>query len=202
MISLLDCFFYSISSMLVASSLAVILVRHPVRAALFLVLSFVMAAMLWMLLEAEFLSLVLIFVYVGAIMTLFLFVIMMLPAEESLSWKKWRGFPFALLLFALLLSLLFYMLKHSLLLGASASPADTTSTYTNTQAIGHILYTQYALPFEMIGILLLVAMVAAIMLTFRGRRVDAKGQCINKQVRASKQDQLKLVNIPSEGEKG
>lgn len=187
---LFDCFFYGIATVLVLSSLMVVLLRHPVRAVLCLVLSFVMAAMLWILLGSEFLALMLLFVYVGAVMTLFLFVVMMLPDSSHLRWETWRGLPFAILLFALLMVFCFDMLKQTVLPVAGAP-----STADSAQLIGGVLYTHDALVLEMVGVLLLVAMISAVMLSFGGRKKDRRTQRIAKQLSAKKSDRLRLLDL-------
>jgi len=165
-----QCAFFLFAAVLIAAAFMTVIARNPVRSALFLVLAFFAAAALWILLEAEFLGLVLILVYVGAVMTLFLFVIMMLNIDAT---EKQRGFvsylPYAVITVAVLLAILIYALfpvvtPHTLIPQA----ADVS----NTQALGNILYTEYAYPFEIVGVLLLVAIIASIALSTKEKRFN------------------------------
>lgn len=199
MINIQALVFYSFASVLIASALMVVIAKNPVRGALFLVLSFFTSAVLWMLLEAEFLSLVLIFVYVGAVMTLFLFVVMMLnidlvPSREGFV----RYLPFGLLVMAIVVGLMLYVIgpshfgwfKNTIL---TPHPSD----YSNVKEIGQVLYTQYFYPFEIASIILLVAIIAAISLAFRGRQ-NSKSQNIAKQLSVKGKDRVRLIDIGSE----
>ena len=169
--------------------------RHPVRSVLFLVLAFFSSTVLWMLLQAEFLALVLIFVYVGAVMTLFLFVVMMLNLEIVSHRKQWmRYFPPSILLMGLLTWLMWHVIH------TAPFPKDTyhlvlqPEHYSNTQQIGLLLYTDYAYPFEIAAVLLLVAIVAVIALVFRGNQ-GRKSQRIFEQLEVKKQDRISLVHL-------
>ena len=191
--------FYSFAAALIASALMVIISRNPVRGALFLVLSFFTSAVLWMLIEAEFLSLALIFVYVGAVMTLFLFVVMMInidfvPVREGFV----RYLPFGILVMAIVVGLMLYVIgpSHFGWFGKTiqtAHPAD----YSNVKEIGQVLYTNYVYPFEIAAIILLVAIIAAISLAFRGRQ-NSKAQNIPKQLSVNRKDRVRLVDIGRE----
>ena len=183
--------FYCFSAFTIFASLMMILSNNPVRAVLSMVLAFVSMAGVWMLLEAEFLAIALILVYVGAVMVLFLFVVMMLDIEvPTLKKTLGRQLPLGLLLFAIMYWLLrqgiidFGLLDYPELIKASKE-------YSNIKALGQVLYTDYVLPFEIAGVILLVAMVAAIALTFRGRR--SLSQCVDTQVKTSKKDRLRIV---------
>lgn len=187
--------FYVFSALLLFSAVMVIVSRHPVRGVLFLVLTFVCSAVLWMLLQAEFLSLVLIFVYVGAVMTLFLFVVMMLNVEQI---PKVEGFvrylPFAILAVLVMVGLMTMAIlpKHFAMAG-QLQPIMHPESYSNVKSLGAVLYTEYLFPFEVASVLLLVAIIAAISLAFRGKR--AKGQDVDHQVSVKKADRLKIVKM-------
>jgi NADH-quinone oxidoreductase subunit J len=163
---------------------------------LFLVLAFVSSAGIWMLLEAEFLAITLVLVYVGAVMVLFLFVVMMLDINiEQLRQGFWTWFPVGALLAGLIVVQMVWVLG-----GLSASSGLTgvkhAADYSNTKELGRLIYTDYVYPFELAAVLLLVAMVAAIALTFRRRR-GTKTQNISKQVAVKRSDRVRLVSIPS-----
>jgi NADH-quinone oxidoreductase subunit J len=177
----------------------VVTARNPVHAALHLVLAFFTCAGLWLLLEAEFLAIVLVLVYVGAVMVLFLFVVMMLdintgPLREGFI----RYLPVGLAVAALML---FEMVA---IVGVRyfgpdqvAIPARHPEGYSNTAELGRVLYTDYVYPFEIAAVILLVAIIAAIVLTLR-RRPETKYQDPAKQVQARKADRLRVVKMPAE----
>lgn len=184
--------FYVFAAMAVFASVMMILSHNPVRAVLSMVLAFVSMAGVWLLLEAEFLAIALVLVYVGAVMVLFLFVVMMLDIEApELKKSLGRQIPIGLALFIVM----FWMLKQGVLdfnhLPGYSHLVQRAPDYSNIKALGTALYTDYVLPFEVAGIILLVAMVAAIALAFRGRR--SLSQNINQQVQVSKVDRLKIV---------
>lgn len=192
--------FYLFSAVLVGSALAVISSRNPVYSALFLVLAFFTAAALWILLQVEFLAVVLVVVYVGAVMVLFLFVVMMLdinlvPLKEGFV----RFLPVGILVAAVMaFELLAVMWAQGRFgEGSFPTPPDRTADYSNTQAVGEWLYTQYLLPFEIAGIILLVAIVAAIALTVRQRK-NIKTQKPARQVRVKRDERVRLVKMKSE----
>lgn len=188
--------FYCFSAILLGSALMVIISKSPVRGALFLVLSFFASSVLWMLIEAEFLALALIFVYVGAVMTLFLFVVMMLNLDQLPSREGFvRYLPFGVIVMAIFLSMLIYAINpaHFSAAGqaiASNHPAD----FSNVKALGEVLYTQYFYPFELAAALLLIAIVSAITLAYRGRQ-NSKSQRVPKQLQTTKADRLRIVDI-------
>jgi NADH-quinone oxidoreductase subunit J len=188
--------FYFFSAILLGSALAVILVRNPVHAALFLVLAFVTAAGLWLLLYAEFLAITLVLVYVGAVMVLFLFVVMMLDINLDLLREGfWRNLPLAAgvgILMALEMVLLVMRGSQPL-----ASPGAPAPGYSNTKALGHVLYTDYVYAFELAAIVLLVAIVAAIAITLRSRK-ETKYQDAATQVAATKAGRLRIVKMAPE----
>jgi NADH-quinone oxidoreductase subunit J len=179
-----------------ASALMVVSSRHPVRAVLFLILSFISTAVTWLLLEAEFLAISLIVVYVGAVMVLFLFVVMMLDiALEPLKQTVSRYLPLGILAAASLIGFLVWALVLPALEG-SAFPAlvHQPLNYSNIKALGEALYTDYIFAFELAGVILLVAMVAAILLAFRGTR-NAHKQIVGQQVKVRKEDRITLVDL-------
>ena len=188
--------------MLVAASLRVITARNPVHAALSLVLAFVACSGLWLLVEAEFLAVVLVLVYVGAVMVLFLFVVMMLdinlvPLREGFI----RYLPVGVLV-ALLIVVQLVMVLGPATFGLEfmPKPAAMAADYSNTEALGVLLYTVYVYPFEIAAVLLLVAIVAAISLTMR-KRGNTRTQRPEEQVRVQREDRIRLVNVPSEDER-
>jgi len=184
--------FYVFGGALLASSLAVILVRNPVHAALFLVLAFVQAAGLWMLLYAEFLAITLVLVYVGAVMVLFLFVVMMLDINLDLLREGfWKNAPLAGLVGALMaFEMAALLLRGSR--GAAAASVAPPASYSNTKALGSVLYTDYVFPFELAAVVLLVAIIAAIALTLRTRK-ETKYQDPGTQLAANSANRLKIV---------
>jgi NADH-quinone oxidoreductase subunit J len=177
----------------------VIISRNPVRAALFLVLAFVNAAVLWMMVQAEFLSLVLIFVYVGAVMTLFLFVVMMLNIDLSAIREKFvRYIPFAAIVMLLLVALLIIALSPEHFKLAKQALPIKGPDYSNVTAMGNLLYTGYLYPFEIAAAILLVAIISAIALAFHGRKSGTKAQRVYDQLKANKRDRLRVVKMKAE----
>jgi NADH-quinone oxidoreductase subunit J len=194
-IAIPELIFYLNAAILLLAALKVIHVRHPVQSALFLVLCFVAAAVLWLLASAEFLGLALIFVYVGAVMTLFLFVIMMLnisslPKQMTYSWLTWPMLIAFMCAFLLLLSV--NALHQSSALGILNKPSILH--LSNTQAIGQVLYTDYALPLIITAFLLVASMIAAVALTFTGKKRGTLYQSMHQQHQATKATRLRLVD--------
>jgi NADH-quinone oxidoreductase subunit J len=191
--------FYFYATILVGSALGVVLARNPVRAALFLVLAFFTSAVLWLLLEAEFLGIVLVLVYVGAVMVLFLFVIMMLDinvAELRAGFTRYA--PLGALVAGVMVAEIVYVVWNRHLgfdLGGGAPPLPVG--YSNTKSLGSVLYTDYVLPFQLAAVVLLVAIVAAISLTMR-RRSGYKQQDIGRQVATRKADRLRIIKVEPE----
>ena len=191
--------FYLFAAILVFAALRVITVRNPVHAALFLVLAFFNSAVLWLLLEAEFLAIVLVLVYVGAVMVLFLFVVMMLdvnvaPMREGFIRYLPVGIGIGLIMvleMGLVVGSDFFDASH--FAAVTPHPAD----FSDTKELGGLLYTQYVLPFELAAVILLVAIVAAISLTLR-RRPGTKHQTPSQQVLVRSQDRVRLVQVDSE----
>ena len=188
--------FYFFSAVLVLSSLAVITVRNPVHAALFLVLAFFTAAGLWLLLEAEFLAIVLVLVYVGAVMVLFLFVVMMLDINiAKIREGIWAWLPFGALLATVMVVEMWIVLGSQRFgLSGVIAPEGHPAGYSNTKELGRLIYTQYVYPFEIAAVLLLVAIVAAIALTLR-RRKGTKSQDAAEQVGVRRENRVRLVSI-------
>lgn len=192
--------FWLFSAVLIASSLRVITARNPVHSVLFLVLSFFTAAGLWLLLEAEFLAVVLVLVYVGAVMVLFLFVVMMIdvnlaPLREGFV----RYLPVGALVGVVMVA------EMILVVGPRyfgeerfSAPVRAPADYSNTSELGRALYTDYLYQFEVAAIILLVAIIAAIALTMRKRPETTKYQTPGRQVRVGKDDRLRIVSIKSE----
>lgn len=191
--------FYVFSLILLFASFRVITARNPVHAALFLVLSFFQAALIWMLLKAEFLSITLVLVYVGAVMVLFLFVVMMMDINmDSVREGFWKHFPLAAVvgvLIALEMAAVlmggFQISEEPLsLLGIGQNPMVTN----NTKELGKLLYSEYVYPLQIAGAILLVAMIAAIALTLR-RRKDNKSISPAEQVRVKSKDRMSVIQM-------
>ena len=189
--------FYAFSAVLLLSGLRVITARNPVHAALFLVLAFFTAAALWLLLRAEFLAIALVVVYVGAVMVLFLFVVMMLDINlERVREGFWRNLPLALLVGGVMVAEMVAVLANRVI---GTSPRQLLPGHSNTKELGRILYTDYAYAFEIAAVILLVAIIAAIALTLR-RRKDSRYQDPSEQVRVRRQDRVRIVAMPAEKE--
>jgi NADH-quinone oxidoreductase subunit J len=193
--------FYLFAAILIVSSLLVVTVRNPVRSALFLVLAFFSAACLWLTLEAEFLAIALVLVYVGAVMVLFLFVIMMLDIDIA---KMRAGFtnylPLGLIVAVLMAGELgLVMFSKEFSAESLPRPAGQIAEYSNTKALGSLVYTDYVFAFELAAVILLVAMVAAIALTLR-RRPVTRYQAPEQQVKVRKEDRVRLVTLPTRPE--
>jgi len=189
--------FYAFGAIMIASALAVITARNPVHAALFLVLSFFTASAVWLLLRAEFLAITLVLVYVGAVMVLFLFVVMMLDINlERLREGFWQYLPLGALV-GILMAAEMAAVLYGRWAGLVASPKMLPPGYSNTKELGRLIYTDYVLAFEVAAVLLLVAIVAAIALTLRKRK-DTKAQDPSAQVRARSRERVRLVSMPSE----
>lgn len=186
--------FYLFSFVLILSALGVITSRNPVYAALFLVLSFVTAAGLWMLLFAEFLALTLILVYVGAVMVLFLFVVMMLDINFDKLREGFRQNALVAALVGVVMLAEMAILLGGKSLGLAVAMPGAPAAASNTKELGRVLYTEYLLPFELAAVVLLIAMIAAIALTLRERR-GSKSQDIGAQVRVKSGDRLKIIKM-------
>ncbi len=193
--------FYVFAAILVFAALRVIMARNPVHSALFLVLAFFTAAAIWMLLRAEFLAITLVLVYVGAVMVLFLFVVMMLDINlDQMRAGFWSYLPLGATVAALMvLEMALVLGGHYFGLEELPAPADPGAGYSNTRELGLVLYTDYVYPFELAAVVLLVAIIAAIALTMRKRK-DTKYQDPSRQVRVKRADRVRLVSMPSETE--
>ena len=190
-------FFYTFSTVMLFAAFKVITSRNPVHSALYLVLCFFQASAIWMLLQAEFLSITLILVYVGAVMVLFLFVVMMLDINiEAMRAGFWSHFPLAASIGAVLaLELASVVLAGFRLTQAPAiAVMPEGQQYSNTKELGVVLYTEYLYPLEIAAVILLVAIVAAIALTLRERK-DSKAQNPADQVRVKAADRMQLVKM-------
>ena len=191
--------FYLFSAVAVYAGVRVVTARNPVVAALHLVLAFFTSAALWIMLRAEFLAIALVLVYVGAVMVLFLFVVMMLDINlDRLREGFWSYLPLAATVGILM------VVEMTLVLGGRyfglsnmPAPADPGAGYSNTRELGKIIYTDYVYPFELAAVVLLVAIVAAIALTLR-RRKDTKYQKPAEQVRVRRQDRVRMITMPAE----
>ena len=189
--------FYVFSAITLVAALRVITARNPVHAALFLVLAFFSSAAIWMLLRAEFLAITLVLVYVGAVMVLFLFVVMMLDINiEKVRAGFWANLPLALVVGGFIAVEMILVVSHAW--RRSSGLVDPGQGYSNTHELGRVLYTDYVYPFELAAVVLLVAIVAAIALTMRSRRKDSKFQYPSQQVRVKRADRVRLISMPSE----
>ena len=193
-----DYVFYALATILLLAGLRVITTRNPVHAALYLVLAFFTAAGIWLLLQAEFLAIALVLVYVGAVMVLFLFVVMMLDINlEKLREGFWNAIVPALIVGGVM------CVEMVMVLGGryfdSGRVVSQEAGYSNTAALGRVIYTDYLLPFELASVVLLVAIVAAIVLTLRERK-DSKFMAPGDQVRVRRADRIRMVSMPAETE--
>jgi len=189
--------FYAFAVVLVFAAFGVITARNPVHAALWLVLSFFNAAGIWMLLRAEFLAISLVLVYVGAVMVLFLFVVMMMDINlDKLREGFWKNSKLGFLVGGLMLAEMAFVLMSPLFdsTAPANSPALTDPKYSNVKELGRLIYTDYLFPFEVAAIILLVAIVAALALTLRGRK-DSKSQDPSKQVLVKSSDRLRIIKM-------
>jgi len=191
--------FYAFSIILVIAASMVITVRNPVFAALALVLAFFTSAALWMLLEAEFLALTLVLVYVGAVMVLFLFVVMMLDINLTVLREGFAKYlPFGLVVAIIMLAQLAVVVGPERFgLDKFAGPAARAADYNNTQALGRVLYTDFLYPFEIAAVILLVAIIAAIALTMR-KRIKRQTMSPEQQVQVKRNERVRMVKMPAE----
>jgi len=194
-------FFLLFAATLLFAAFRVITARNPVYAALYLVLAFFQAAAIWLLLKAEFLAIALVLVYVGAVMVLFLFVVMMLDINvDALRAGFWKHFPLAAsvgVLIALEMSALLmggFRLGEEPRVAAPAAPLPAGVQFSNTRELGKLLYSQYLYPLEIAAVVLLVAIVAAIALTLRKRK-DSKHMDPSEQVRVKARDRVRIVKL-------
>ena len=191
--------FYTLAGILLLSSLRVITAKDPVHAALFLVLSFFTGAGLWVLLQAEFLAISLVLIYVGAVMVLFLFVVMMLDINfEKLREGFWKTLPSAGFVAALVaLELVLLLTSRDAGLDAVNALPAVAEGYSNTKELGKVLYTSYVYPFEVAAMILLVALIAAVALTMRKRK-PSKYVDPGMQAKVRSQDRVRIVAMAAE----
>ena len=188
--------FYVFSAVLLVAAFRVITARSTVHAALFLVLAFFSAACVWMLLKAEFLAITLVLVYIGAVMVLFLFVVMMLDINtDSFREGFWKHLPLAGLIGAVIAVEMALVLMRGFQVQQAPAPTARAVEIGNTRLLGIEIYTDYLYPLQLGAVLLLVAIVAAIALTLRGRK-DSRHQDPSQQVRVKKADRIRLVRMP------
>jgi NADH-quinone oxidoreductase subunit J len=197
--TVLQIIFYVYAAAAVFSALMVVGSGNPVRGALFLVLTFFSMAGLWMLLHAEFLALILILVYVGAVMTLFLFVVMMLSVDRLATREGFvRYAPLCALMVMLCMGIVIMVVGPQRFgIDAIPLPDIKPDDFSNVTSLGQVLYTRYAYPFEIAAVLLLTAIVAAITLTHRPSKPH-KSQNVSAQIAVNPKDRLRIVNMPSE----
>jgi NADH-quinone oxidoreductase subunit J len=193
--------FLGFAAVLVCAALGVIISRNPIHSVMFLVLSFFTSAILWLLLEAEFLAMTLVLVYVGAVMVLFLFVVMMLNIDTSTVRSHFMRYMPLGVLVALIgvgeVWSVFWLRSEGL--STLAKPAAAPADYSNTAELGAVLYTEHVYAFELASFVLLLAIIAAIVLTMR-RRPGLKVQDIGKQVAVRREDRLRIVKMKAETE--
>ncbi|MEL6215421.1 MAG: NADH-quinone oxidoreductase subunit J [Pseudomonadota bacterium] len=195
----LNLLFYTFGAVLVGAALGVVFSRNPVHAVMFLVLAFFNSAVLWLLLEAEFLAIALVLVYVGAVMVLFLFVVMMLDVNvEQVREGFARYMPVGLLVaFIMVVELGQVIWVRSWGISTLTTAPPLPEDYSNTKALGKVLYTEHVYAFELASVILLLAIVAAITLTMR-KRPNLKQQDIAAQVAVRREDRVRLVSMPAE----
>lgn len=191
--------FYLFATILLGAGISMVTVRNPVYAALSLIVCFFTSAALWVTLEAEFLGIVLVLVYVGAVMVLFLFVIMMLDINhDHLREGFIKYLPVGLLVAVVIAAEMILVLNAGDFEAEKYQQAVRQGAeYSNTEALGLVLYQQYLYPFEIAAVILLVAIIAAITLTLR-RRPDSKSQNVDQQIRVQRKDRVRLVKMETE----
>ena len=197
-----DFLFFAFAGVVIASALGVVASKNPVHSALFLVLTFFSCSAVWLLLEAEFLAITLVLVYVGAVMVLFLFVVMMLDINVA---KMREGFvsylPVGIVFAVLMLAVMVYVVgpvgPDVMATAALDNAVRHAADYSNTEALGEVLYTDYVLAFEIAAVILLVAIIAAIALTLR-RRPTTKYQTPGNQIKVKRDDRLKIIKSDAE----
>ena len=200
--SITDFLFFVFAGSVIAAALGVVLSKNPVHSVLFLIMTFFACSAIWLMLEAEFLAITLVLVYVGAVMVLFLFVVMMLDINAA---KMREGFvsylPIGILFAVLMLAIMVYVVgpvgPEVMNTAALDNAVKHAADYSNTEALGEILYTDYVFAFEIAAIILLVAIIAAISLTLR-RRPTTKHQSPGEQVKVKRDDRLKIIKSDAE----
>ena len=188
-------FFYLFSIVLLFAAFRVVTARNPVHAVLYLMLAFSQASAVWLLLEAEFLAIVLVLVYLGAVMVLFLFVVMMLDLNiDSLRQGFWKHFPLAALIGVVIALEMAYVLMGGFREMPIAPQQAGLAQLSNTKALGILLYTEYLYPVQIAAVILVVAMIAAIALTLRERK-DSKFIDVSTQIHVKARDRLSIVKL-------
>jgi NADH-quinone oxidoreductase subunit J len=192
--------FYIFAALAVFAAVRVVTASNPVHAVLFLVLAFFNVAALWLLLQAEFLAIALIMVYVGAVMVLFLFVVMMLDINiERMRRGFWSYLPLGATIGALMVAEMAIYLSGRYFGLEAMPPQVTPPDYSNTKELGRMLFTDYMYPFELASVILLVGIIAAVMLTLR-RRTDTKHLNVSRQLAVKAADRLRIVKMATEKE--
>lgn len=193
--------FYLFSAILVFAGLRVITARNPVHAVLYLVLAFFTSGMIWMLMQAEFLAIAIVLIYVGAVMVLFLFVVMMLDINvDKMREGFWRYLPVGLVVAAIMVAEMAMVLNGRYFrLENQHAPQAVDAGYSNAQDLARVIFTDYAYPFELASLILLVAMISAVMLTYR-RRESVKHMDPAAQIAVKAKDRLVIHSIPAEKE--
>ena len=190
--------FYIFGAMLLLSATMVVVIKNPIHAALFLVLSFFSSAAVWLLLNAEFLAIALVLVYVGAVMVLFLFVVMMLDINlSSLKDGFARYFPLGIFIALLMVIAMGIIVGSDYFTSNTYTQINTSTTPSNTKLLGYAIYTDYLYQFEIAGVILLVAIIAAISLSMSKLKIT-KSTHPNEQVSVKKEDRLRVVKMKTE----
>lgn len=190
--------FYCLAAALVFASLRVITARNPVVAVLHLILAFFSAGGVWALLQAEFLAIGIILIYVGAVMVLLLFVVMMLDINvDRLREKFWGYLPLGAIVGAIMLAELWAVMKANYLTVLEADAPQVAATASNTKDLGRLIYTDYVYPFELASVVLLVAIIAAIAITYRGPK-KTKVSKVPDQIRVKAKDRVRVLQMPAE----
>lgn len=191
--------FYILAALILFGAVKTVTAKNPVHAALYLVLTFCMSAMMWMLMQAEFLGITLVVVYVGAVMVLFLFVVMLLDIDLArLREGFWSYLPMGAIV-ALLIVGEMGLVLYSRFAGVTEDMAvQSEASFSNVQAVGRLLFTEYVYPFELASVILLVGIVAAVSLTLRGKRANSKAVSPSEQVFVKAQDCVRLLKMPAE----
>jgi NADH-quinone oxidoreductase subunit J len=187
--------FYIFSAILLGASFRVITARSTVHSALFLILAFFTASCIWMLLKAEFLAITLVLVYIGAVMVLFLFVVMMLDINsDHVREGFWKHLPLGALVGTLIALEMAAVLMGGFRLSEAPAATEAALKLGNTKMLGVAIYTQYLYPLQIAAVLLLVAIIAAIALTLRKRK-DSRSQNPSEQVKVKKADRLRIIKV-------
>ena len=191
-------FFYLFSVILLFAAFRVITARNPVHAVLNLILAFSQAAGIWLLLRAEFLGITLVLVYLGAVMVLFLFVVMMLDINiDRIREKFWGYLPLGAIVGLIMLAELGAVMKANYLTVLEADAPQVAANVSNTKELGRLIYTDYVYPFELASVVLLVAIVAAIAITYRGAK-PSKSSKVADQIRVKAKDRVRVLQMPAE----